>query len=313
MTSAKPSACASYSWLPELRLLATPPERVTQLFQGTFTNQQVLVSSLAALGASGLCWWMLKTTGFAWTTAALIAVSYLSLLLLFNWLDQKPETQALWCLPLAALEVPSLILERKGRVRWTLPFHLVALVALVGSLDLIAWRGPTLTMLGLDSARLPYFDTDRLTAFSFVLNGLLFLALMLATEKSASLDLRRASKLLEVLAIVHILSALFANALNHRGDAHVRADVWLYLSASGLFMLLAPFRSRWRLLVGGLAGCALGSYLLVDLGLVSRKPFIVGLGLAGLLVAMGAFTYVRRRSRPSRGGGQAGRQSGGTS
>lgn len=252
-------------------------------------------------------------TGFAWTTAALIAVSYLSLLLLFNWLDQKPETQALWCLPLAALEVPSLILERKGRVRWTLPFHLVALVALVGSLDLIAWRGPTLTMLGLDSARLPYFDTDRLTAFSFVLNGLLFLALMLATEKSASLDLRRASKLLEVLAIVHTLSALFANALNHRGDAHVRADVWLYLSAAALFMVLAPFRSRWRLLVGGLAGCALGSYLLVDLDLVSRKPFIVGLGLAGLLVALGAFAYVRRRSRPSRGGGHAGRQSGGTS
>jgi hypothetical protein len=63
-------------------------------------------------------------------------------------------------------------------------------------------------------------------------------------------------------------------------------------------MLLAPFRSRWRLLVGGLAGCALGSYLLVDLGLVSRKPFIVGLGLAGLLVALGAFAYVRRRSQP---------------
>ena len=78
-------------------------------------------------------------------------------------------------------------------------------------------------------------------------------------------------------------------------------------------MVLAPFRSRWRLLVGGLAGCALGSYLLVDLDLVSRKPFIVGLGLAGLLVALGAFAYVRRRSRPSRGGGHAGRQSGGTS
>jgi hypothetical protein len=78
-------------------------------------------------------------------------------------------------------------------------------------------------------------------------------------------------------------------------------------------MVLAPFHSRWRLLVGGLVGCALGSYLLVDLNLVSRKPFIVGLGLAGLLVALGAFTYVRRRSRPSRGGGHAGGQSGSTS
>ena len=74
-----------------------------------------------------------------------------------------------------------------------------------------------------------------------MLNGLLFLALMMVTEKSASLDLRRASKLLEVLAIVHTLSALFANALDHRADAHVRADVWLYLGAAGLFMCWRPF------------------------------------------------------------------------
>ncbi len=296
------------AWLAEFRLLATPPENVTQLFHASFTNQQVLVSSLAALVTSGFCWRRLKMTGFAWTTAALTATTYLSLLLLFNWLDQRPETQALWCLPLALLEFPALVMERRGRVRWTLPFHLVALVALVGGLDIIASQGPTLAMLGADRAGWVYLDHDRLTAFSFVLNGLLFLALMLVTERSASLDLRRASKLLEVLAIVHTLSALFLNALNHRSEAYVRVDVWLYLGTAGLFMVLAPFRSRWRLLVGGLAGCALGCYLLVDLGLVSRKPFIVGLGLAGLLVALGTFAYVRRRSRPSRSGGNTQRQ-----
>jgi hypothetical protein len=61
-------------------------------------------------------------------------------------------------------------------------------------------------------------------------------------------------------------------------------------------MVLAPFRSRWRLLVGGLAGCGLESYLLVDLGLVNRKPFIIALGFIGLVVALGTFAYVRRRS-----------------
>jgi serine/threonine protein kinase len=304
-------APAMLSWLAEFRVLAASPEGVTQLFQGNFTNQQVLVSSLVALATSGYCWRRLRMTGFAWTTAALVAASYVNVLLLFDWLGKKPEVQALWCLPLVALELPAFVLERKGRVRWTLPFRLVALVGLVGSLDVIAMQGPTLTMLGVEGTRWPYFDHDRLSAFSFVLNGLLFLALMLVTERSASLDLRRASKLLEVLAIVHILSALFANALNHRGDAHVRVDVWLYLGAAGLFMLLAPFRSRWRLLVGGLAGCALGSYLLVDLGLVSRKPFIVGLGLAGLLVALGAFAYVRRRSQPSRSGSPTRKKGGG--
>ena len=82
--------------------------------------------------------------------------------------------------------------------------------------------------------------------------------------------------------------------------AHVRVDVWLYLGAATIFMVLAPFRSRWRLLVGGLAGCGLGSYLLVDLHLVDRKPFIIGLGFIGLLVALSTFVYVRRRSMANR-------------
>ena len=205
----------------------------------------------------------------------------------------------MWCLPLAAMEPVALMFERKGRVRWTMPFHLVALIALVVGLDVIAMSDrSTLGMLGVTAARWNYFDEQRQTAFSFVLNGLLFLALMLTTERSASLDLRRAGKWLEVLAIVHTISALFVNAELHRNDPLVRLDVWTYLAAALCFTVLAPFRSRWRMLCGGLLGCGLGSYLLVDLELVARKPFIVGLGFAGLLVALGTFVYVRRKSRP---------------
>lgn len=293
-------APCTLSLLAELHAFATPPPGVKQLFAGTFTNQQVLTASGTALAVSVFGLWRLKMTGFAWTTATLGTISYLSLLLGFNWLDKKLETQALWCLPLAAMEPVALALERKGRVRWTLPFHLVALLALVVGLDVIALNGPTLKMLGVDGVRWPYFDHLRLEAFSIVLNGLFFLLLMLLTERSASLDLRRAGKLLEVLAIVHTLSALFINAMGHRDDAHVRVDVWLYLAAAVVLMVLAPFRSRWRLLVGGLAGCGLGSYLLVDLGIVDRKPFIIGLGFAGLLVALGTFAYVRRRAQAKR-------------
>jgi hypothetical protein len=270
---------------------------VKQLFAGTFTNQQVLASTLTALAVSAFGLWRMKMTGFAWTTAALATASYLSVLLCLNWLDRAPEIQALWCLPLAAMEPVALALERRGRVRWTMPFCLVALVAVVGGLDAMAWNGPTLTMMGVTAARWPYFDADRQMAFSFVLNGLLFLALMLVTERSASLDLRRASRLLEVLAIIHTLSALFLNAQQHRNDPHVRSDVGFYLASALLFAVLAPIRSRWRLLAGGLAGCGLGSYLLVDLGLVDRTEFILGLGFAGLAVALGTFVYVRHRSR----------------
>ncbi len=286
--------------LAELGLFSVPPLGVKQLLAGTFTNQQVVAASLTALVVSGFGLWRLKMTGFAWTTAVLAACSYMSFLLVLNWLEQKPETKALWCLPLVAMESAALFLERKGRVRWTLPFHLAALLAMVACVDVIAFDGPTLQMLGVGAERWAYFDEDRQKALSVVMNGLLFLALMLLTEKSSSLDLRRSGRLLEFLALVHILTALFVNAELHRDKPHVRVDVALYLSAAVLFVVLAPMRSRWRMLVGGLAGCGLGSYLLVDLQLVARKPFVIGLGLAGLLVAFGTFAFMQRRQRLDR-------------
>ena len=290
-------APATLAMLAELRWFATPTANVTQLFKDTFTNNQVLAASLTALSISVFGLWRLKMTGFAWTTATLVTTSYISLLLLFNWLEQKPEVQALWCLPLAVMEFVALALERAGRVRWTIPFHLIAVGAIVVGLDVVAFNGPTLRMLGVTAERWAYFDHDRQVAFSVVLNGVLFLALMLLGERSASLDLRRASKWLEVLALLHTISALFANAMSHEGKPLVRVDVWLYLGAALFFAIFAPLRSRWRMLVGGLVGCGLGSYLLVHLNLVARKPFIIGLGLLGLVVALGAFIYVKHRPR----------------
>lgn len=290
-------APATLALLAELKFFATRPATVAQLFPDTFTNQQVLLASLTALAVSWFGLGRLKMTGFAWTTATLAAASYLSLLLLFNWREQKPEIQALWCLPLVLMEFVALAFERAGRVRWTMPFHLLAVAALVIGLDVVAFNGPTLKMLGVTPERWSYFDPDRQVAFSVVLNGGLFLALMLVGERSASLDLRRASKWLEILAILHTISALFANAMQHKGNPLVRVDVWLYLAAALFFTVLAPFRSRWRMLVGGLVGCGLGSYLLVYLDLVARKPFIIGLGMLGLAVALGAFVYVKHETR----------------
>ena len=298
-------APATLALLAEVRFFAIPPAGVAQLLAPTFTNHQVLTASLTALAVSVFGLWRLKMTGFAWTTATLAATSYISLLLPFNWLEQKPEIQALWCLPLALMEFVALALERTGRVRWTMPFHLIALGAIVIGLDVVAMNGPTLKMLGMTTEQWSYFDHERQVAFSVVLNGLFFLTLMLLGERAASLDLRRASKWMEVLALLHTISALFVNAEHHSKDALVRYDVGIYLAAALCFTVLAPFRSRWRMLVGGLVGCGLGSYLLVDLGLLAPKPFIIGLGLLGLVVALGAFVYLKHGTRA---GGRFGEQ-----
>jgi serine/threonine protein kinase len=290
-------APATLALLAEMGWFATVPAHVLQLFPD-FTNQQVLAASLVALSVSVFGLRQLNMTGFAWTTATLTTTSYISFLLLFNWLEREPKIQALWCLPLVLMEFVALALERAGRVRWTMPFFLIAAIALVGCLDVMAVNGPTLKMLGLPLEQWNYFDEQRQECFSMVLNGLVFLALMLMAERSASLDLRRASKWLEMLAIFHILSALFANALFHREDTLlVRYDVWIHFAAAIFFTVLAPIRSRWRMFVGGLVGCGLGGYLLLDLDLVTRKPFVIGLGVLGLVLALGAYIYVKHGTR----------------
>lgn len=182
-------APATLSLLAEGGLLIAPAPGVTQLFADTFTNQQLLAASLTALAVSAFGLLRLRMTGFAWTTATMATLSYLALLLQFNWLDLDAEFQALTCLPLVGFEAVALALERRGRVRWTRPFHLVALLALVVGLDVMAFQGSTLEMIGFAPAPGRYLDETRLQALSLTLNGMLFLGLMLLTERSLSLDL----------------------------------------------------------------------------------------------------------------------------
>jgi hypothetical protein len=89
-----------------------------------------------------------------------------------------------------------------------------------------------------------------------------------------------------------LLGGLYQNAQAHRADPRVMSDVSLYLAAVALLLVLGPWRSRWRMLVGALGGMALGSYLLIDLNLVPRKPFVLILGAAGLLTALVAYRYL---------------------
>ncbi|HTD68709.1 MAG TPA: serine/threonine-protein kinase, partial [Candidatus Limnocylindria bacterium] len=277
--------------LAEFHLFPVTAPRVDQLF-GAFTNQQVLAACLTGFGFSLFALARLRMTGFAWTACVLGALSYVSVLLQLNWLDRKPEIMALWLLPLTGFSGIALTFEKAGRVRWALPFHLVALLVLAGALDVMAASGPTLAMLGLNETFSPFFNQSRQEFLSIALNGLLFLALMLFTESSKSLDLRRGSRLLEVLAILHLLGGLYQNAQKQRTDPQVVIDVSVYLAAVLLFLVLGPWRSRWRMLVGALSGVALGSYLLIDLNLVPRRPFVLCLGGIGLLTALAVYIYL---------------------
>ena len=290
------------SLLAELELFGQRPAGVEQLLGPPFSNLQILIASLSGLCLSAVALWRLQMAGFAWTTAILATASYLGMLLLLDWLGKKPEVQALWCLPLVGLEGIALLSENRDRVRWALPFHLLTLVVLVACLDVIAVQGPTLKLLGLAPGSGPgkaaaFLNPEREEAFSLALNGVAFLLLMTLMERSKSLDLRRGSHILGVLASIHLLGSLYRNALEQRRLETVAIDVSIYLAAVLLLLLLGPWRGRRQFLISGLAGIALGSHLLIDLELVAKAPFVLCLGFAGILVALGTYAYLHFRPR----------------
>jgi hypothetical protein len=93
---------------------------VTQFLPHDFTNEQVLAAFSAAAVLSGVALVRLKMTGFAWTSALLGTATYLSGLMVFDWLGWQPEVAALWCLPLVTMEAGALAFERIKRTRWAL-------------------------------------------------------------------------------------------------------------------------------------------------------------------------------------------------
>lgn len=287
----------SLALLQEFEALTFISESVTQLFSHTFTNTQVLTACVIALGLSSLSWVRLKMTGFAWTTSVLTTLSYGSVLLCLDLLGKKPEIMALWCLPLVSLTAAGLWAEKTGRVRWALPFHLIAFSSLLLCLDVMAAQGPTLAMLGISTEQFPFFNPERQRLLSFAANGYLFLILMLVTERASSLDLRRASRVLEPLALIHILGALYANAQAQRDNPNVIVDVGLYAVSVLLLLFLGPWKSRWRLLLGALGGLALGSYLLIDLNLVGKTSFTFSLAIVGFIASLATYVYLRAAPR----------------
>ncbi|MFQ5845526.1 MAG: hypothetical protein ACE5JG_11125, partial [Planctomycetota bacterium] len=81
---------------------------------------------------------LVRRAVFAWMAALLATATYVTFLTTQNLLGLELHRAALRLLPLVLLAGPALLCEGRGRVRWALPFHLVALVALVGCVDAMA-------------------------------------------------------------------------------------------------------------------------------------------------------------------------------
>ena len=255
-----------------------------ELFRRPFSNRQLLLAAGIATAVSILAWGRIRLTAFAWTTALLVTVTWFALWLTRGWLQLSLGERAVRLLPLVALEGLALACERLRRVRWGLPFHVLALLALVCCLDAMAADGWSLAQLGVTGER------GDLTRLALAANGLVLLGVMLVLEQARSLDLRRGARILELLVPIHLLGGLYAQASEH--------PTWPWVLAYGatvvFLLLLGPWRSRRTLLLGGLGGLALGSHLVITRDLVEPVPFC--LGLAGLGILMAGLAYRRIRT-----------------
>jgi len=228
----------------------------------------------------------LKRGLFAWATAALAAAAYGAMVLVLGVQGLAAHEIALRFLPLVLLTVPGLLLENQGKVRWAMPFHLVALAALVGPLDVMALKGGLLEVLGLGTvagpARLPYLG--------FAAAGLVLAVLSLALERARSFDLRRGARVLQLLAAFHLVAALGWSA----GVNGALRDLAALGVASTLLLVLGRYHRRPLLLAGGL-GFVLTLGLAVTSGAAAPGSFALALSGAGLLGALGIYFYLGRR------------------
>lgn len=282
-------APSTLALLSHLNLFESRPDDVTQLLGDSFTNHQILIASFLSWGISLATLGSLRMTGFAWTAAAFGLSGYVAFLSTLGWLDQPTKIQALWCLPLVLLTAVGWRFEKMSRPRWAFPYYWTAVIALLVTLDVMASEGPTLQMMGLRKNSEGFLNADRLSAFSFALNGCLFLFLMWIAERTRSLDIRRISRVLEGVALLHLLGPLYLNAKHNAGSDHQAWDVGIYWMITCCLLLIGPRGSRWRIFMGGLVGVAVGSYLLVDLGVLPKRVFIFSVGALGLLLSAGSY------------------------
>jgi hypothetical protein len=250
------------------------------------SDLRLLAGTTGALLFSTACLMLLRRGLFAWVTAALAAAAYGSFVLVLGIADLAAHELALRFLPLVLLAIAGLVLESQGKVRWAMPFHLVAIAALVLPLDVMAKKGGLLELLGLGTvagaARLPYLG--------FAAAGLLLAILSLAFERARSFDLRRGARFLQLLAAVHLVGALgWSAAVNGAGR-----DVLALGAAAGLLVVLGRFHRR-PLLVAGVLGFVLSLGLTATKGIVAPGSFALALSGAGLLGSLGIYFYLGRR------------------
>ena len=289
----------------ETGFLVVAPDTPGQLFfDGSISNRQLQVTSLAACLWCGVLALYTRTAALSTVCAVLVffcGVSVLSDLGLRSWLeDGRWDLLALNALPLVAVYAGlGALTERQQRPWFARPAYVAGALLVIVVLELLALDGRTFYYLGfsLQSLQAASVSNPLLldTLAAMTLNGAGFYALASALDRHGTELQTTAARLLFTLSPFAILQPL--GYLVRTAEYSPRYD-WIYLILALVIALLSQARQRRAFYYAGVLNTGAALYLIADhRGWFDRPLWAIAVIVAGLTVLAAGFVFARKEKR----------------
>lgn len=275
------------------------------------SNRQLQLAALAGCAWSGLLAWRTRTIGLGSGFTAMVLVAGLALLTdldLAGWIeDGRWDRLSLHLTPLlVACFAAARLLESRGASWFARPLYYAAIGLFVLVLELLALDGRAFGYLGLTLADLQAGGVSNPTLLdtvgAMIVNGVAVFAAATALDRFGSELMRRASRLLFVIAPFLLLEPVAY--LDATAEYSRRFD-WLYLFLALGIALASRYRQRKSFYYAGLLNTGVALWYITSHSEWFDHPWwsvwIILAALAFLAAGLG-FDHVERvrRGGPSR-------------
>ena len=253
-------------------------------------NLQLLLSALLWLGFSG---GFLKTTRSSifvlFSTIAFLA--FLTVCYVIAGMLDEPWDQDViagrYLYPGLGLFAIGILCDRRRLTHYAIPLCVIGLVLTVGSLSLIAYSHNTL--FGWLWAKPGFLQEEELIGWSFIINGLLYLALASFCRRMGTVLQRRLAQVLNWLGPLHILGVLRILDLDELALDHRILYRVLLPIGSLAFVFGSVARQMKSFFFSGLAGiaAAVHKFTIEHLDKFFAWPVsLVVAGIVGMLISV---------------------------
>ena len=287
------SVLTRFVWVPD-------PDSTRELFGfAGIANRTLFLSGLIGLVVSVMRLNLTQYSFYAWLSAALLAFTHLSVLLLLGFKEWTDGQRALGILSMAISWMVGVGFESMARPRFARPFHWTSSIATISGLFLLG-ATPLLGWIGLDTGL-----RQVNTGWSFALGGLALTGISTLLEQSHRLERRRIALFHEWVSPLFLIGGLTMAAEaaipGRSGPESVGNLSLLLLFACAVFYSVLTARYwRPRYMLASLSGTAVLIYLVPKYELVSTSTFFIGCALMSLLVAFGFYWKMIMSTRTKR-------------